>query len=304
MQGVNFTRRRNRLPSNAQVVGAALICAAILTTCRQAPQANRTEAAQPSATPSSDQTLWITADGLRLKLRVYQSAKLGKSPVLVLVLHGDSPFAPPSYQYAFARKLAAQMDNLVVAALLRPGYTDDTGERSGGKRGLATGDNYTPEVVDAVVKLTDELKARFHPACTVLVGHSGGAAIAADVLGRWPSEVNAALLVSCPCDLKAWRRHMLKVQSNPIWLLPVTSISPLDVAGKVLPSVRVRMIVGSEDNVAPPAIAQQYADALRNRGGDANITIAPGLKHDILLEPVTFEQSRLLLQDCERRLKN
>jgi pimeloyl-ACP methyl ester carboxylesterase len=76
---------------------------------------------------------------------------------------------------------------------LRPGYKDDTGEQSEGKRGLTTGDNYTPEVVDAVASATDQLRTRFHPARTVLVGHSGGAAIAANVLGRWP------LAVQGPC---------------------------------------------------------------------------------------------------------
>jgi hypothetical protein len=65
------------------------------------------------------------------------------------------------------------MDDLVVVAVLRPGYRDSTGEHSEGERGLTTGDNYTPEVVDAVAQAIDQLKAKFHPSHTVLAGSLG-----------------------------------------------------------------------------------------------------------------------------------
>ena len=46
-----------------------------------------------------------------------------------------------------------KIDDSVVVALLRPGYRDHTGERSEGEQGLKTGDNYTPEVVEAVAQV-------------------------------------------------------------------------------------------------------------------------------------------------------
>ena len=271
----------------------------VFSGCRRSQPGGRTS--EPShADASSGQTLWLTANGLRLKTKIYTSAKTGSSPALILVLHGDSPFGPPSYQYAFAQKLATELDNAVVVALLRPGYTDNTGEHSEGERGRTTGDNYTPQVVDAVAAVITQLRARFHPACTVVIGHSGGAAIAADLLGRWPSVVNAALLVSCPCDLERWRRHMLSRQYNPIWLLPVHSISPMSVAERVSPSVNIRMMVGSQDEIAPSSLTEEYAALLKKRGDNVAVVVAPGLPHDILLEPAAFAQARQLVEDCRR----
>jgi pimeloyl-ACP methyl ester carboxylesterase len=219
--------------------------------------------------------------------------------MLIVVLHGDllgvRAVPPSTYHYVFARQAATMIEDSVAVALLRPGYRDHTGEHSDGERGLTTGDNYTPEVVDAVAKAIDQLKSKFNPASTVLAGHSGGAAITADLLGKWPSKVNAAFMVACPCDLVAWRTHMQQMQNNnPIWSAPVRSLSPLDLAGNVLPSVRVRLLVGAGDNVAPRDLSERYAEALRAHGGDVTIAILPGLEHDILLEPVTLDALRNL----------
>jgi pimeloyl-ACP methyl ester carboxylesterase len=261
-----------------------------------------------AAAPSGGETMWIAANGLRLKTKIYESSQLSDHPVLVLVLHGDllAPGAPPTYHYAFARRAAEQMDDVVAAALLRPGYADDDGDRSEGKQGMRTGDNYTPEVVDAVAVEVRELQTKFHPAATVLAGHSGGAAITGNLLGRHPSEVDAALLVSCPCDLSVWRNHMMKYYFPKVgpfsllFLAPVKSLSPVDLAAGVPPSTRVRMVVGSQDPVAPPNLTREYAEALRKRGVDVAVTIAPGLEHDILLEPVVSEQLKRLVEAVEK----
>jgi pimeloyl-ACP methyl ester carboxylesterase len=135
----------------------------------------------------------------------------------------------------------------------------------------------------------------------VLAGHSGGAAITGDLLGRWPGEVDAALMISCPCDLVAWRKHMMEMQdNNPIWLAPIHSLSPIDLAGKVLPSVRVQLLVGSRDPVAPPEMSQHYAEVLRKHGDNVTMMIVPGLEHDILLEPVTSDALRTLLETLKK----
>ncbi|HEX3397048.1 MAG TPA: prolyl oligopeptidase family serine peptidase [Steroidobacteraceae bacterium] len=247
------------------------------------------------------EVVWIKANGLRLKTMIYHSAKMSSHPILLVVLHGDllGVRAIPSstYHYVFAQEATLKNENLVAAALLRPGYRDNTGERSEGTLGMATGDNYTPEVVDAVAQVIDQLKAKYHPAHTVLAGHSGGAAITGDFLGRWPAGVDAGFMVSCPCDLAAWRRHMQQLQNgNSIWSMPINGLSPMDLAGKVLPTVRVRLMVGSEDPVAPAAMSKHYADVLRSHGDDVTLTILPGLEHEILLEPATYDALTELLR--------
>ena len=247
------------------------------------------------AGPNPNEPLWVLGGGLRLKTRFSESAKRSAHPRMIVVLHGDSPFGPPSYQYGFAKRVAAQEDDVVAVAILRPGYTDDAGDQSDGVRGETTGDNYTPAVVDSLAEAIAELELQFHPSATVLVGHSGGAAISADLLGRHPESAGGALLVSCPCDVAAWRLHMFEMQGGAIWKTPVESLSPVDLAGGVPVSKKVRMLVGAEDPVAPPRFTRAYADALSKDGVTVEVRVEPGLKHDILLEPVVMEELRRLL---------
>ena len=253
-----------------------------------------------SGDPPAAKTLWLQGNGLKLKTSIYESSKVSDRPVLIVVLHGDllglRMIPPTTYHYVFADNAAKRIEDVVVAAVMRPGYRDHSGERSDGDPGLGTGDNYTPEVVDAVAGVIEQLKARFHPAHTVLAGHSGGAAITGDLLGRLPSAVDGALLASCPCDLIAWRKYMMRRQdNNPVWSTPIHALSPQELAGMVSPAVHVAVLVGAEDDVAPPSMSIRYAEALRKRLSHVTLTIAPGLGHDILLEPVMYETLKSLV---------
>jgi pimeloyl-ACP methyl ester carboxylesterase len=264
---------------------------------------NADRASLAKGSPSGEE-LWLKANGLRLKGRIYRSAQISAHPLLIVVLHGDllgvRAVPASTYHYMFAKAEAAKMDDVVIVAMLRPGYRDETGEYSEGAQGLTTGDNYTPDVVDAIAQAVEQLKAKFHPARTILAGHSGGAAIAGDVLGRWPSEVDSAFMVSCPCDLTAWRKHMQELQGGAIWSAPVKSLSPIDLAGSVLPSERVRLLVGGQDPVAPPDLSKRYAALLRARGVDVSVTVIPGLEHDILLEAAVLDALQSLVKTLRK----
>jgi pimeloyl-ACP methyl ester carboxylesterase len=257
---------------------------------------------------STGESVWLNATGSRIKAMVYKSRRTSPHPTLIAVLHGDlmEPGDPktrqlPSYHYIFAGTAATRLDDVVVAALVRPGYSDHLGDQSSGVRGRQTGDNYTAEVVDTIAAAAQELKHKYAPAVFVLAGHSGGAAITADLLGRHPGAANAALLVSCPCDVPAWRRYMVRQmfkQVGPLSLvfaLPVTSLSPPDLVSRIPASTRVRMVVGSNDVTAPPRFTEGYADALRKHGLDVAVTVAPGLEHNILIEPVVFDQLKIIV---------
>jgi len=157
-------------------------------------------------------------------------------------------------------------------------------------RGLTTGDNWTPEVVNAVADMLSELKGRYHPRRVIGIGHSGGAAIIGDLLGQHGAEVDGALLVSCPCDVTAWRKHMQSVKGGALWERPVRSLSPLALVDGVPASAKVWLLVGADDQVTPSTLTSAYADALRHRNVTVNVTIAPGLGHRILLEPIAMER--------------
>jgi len=256
-------------------------------------------------TPPAAATLWLEGNNGRLKTSVYQSANLSAHPVLIVVLHGDllgfRQVPRSTYHYVFADQVTRQMEDVVVAAVLRPGYRDHTGERSDGDQGLATGDNYTPEVVDSVAEAIEQLKMRYSPSYTVLMGHSGGAAITGNLLGRAPSAVDGALLLACPCNLGEWREFMKQNRGNsPIWSAPIHSLSPQELAGSVSPDVHVAVLVGADDDVAPPSMSTAYAETLKKHVDNVTLTIAPGLGHEILLDPVTYESLNALVQGLRR----
>jgi len=250
--------------------------------------------AQPATAPAdaatAGETLWVTTTQ-RIKSRLYEHAGLSAHPILVIVVHGDSPDGPPKYQYRFAKLAAAAIPDTVVAAVLRPGYSDGE-DSSDGMRGFTTGDNYTPEIVNAVATVLSELKDRYHPRRVIMIGHSGGATIVGDLLGQQGAAVDGALLVSCPCDVAEWRKHMQSIKGGAIWERPVRSLSPLALVDNIPAAAKIWLLVGGNDQVAPSALTLAYAEALRNRNIAVNVTIAPGLGHDILLEPVAMDQLR------------
>jgi predicted esterase len=270
---------------SAMATGIVLLCSGLFGS---APSAFAQSAAAPADAVKAGETLWVTTTQ-RIKSRLYEHPGLSAHPILVIVVHGDLSEPPPRYQYRFAKLAAAAIPDAVVAAVLRPGYSDGE-DTSDGMRGFATADNYTPEVVNAVATVLSELKDRYHPRRVILVGHSGGAAIAGDLLGQQGVAVDGALLVSCPCDLVEARKHLRELKGNPIWDRPVRSLSPLSLVDRVPASTKIWMLFGSDDQTTPSALTQTYTDALRNRNVAVNVTIAPGLGHDILLEPVAMDQ--------------
>jgi len=270
--------------TSAAATGLVLCCGLF----GSAPSAFAQSAIAAQDTTKTGATMWVTTTQ-RIKSKIYENARLSQHPILVIVVHGDSPDGPPTYQYRFAERAAAAISDAVVAAVLRPGYSDGD-DSSDGMRGFTTGDNYTPEVVKAVAAVLSELRDRYHPRRVILVGHLGGAAIVGDLLGQQGTAVDGALLVSCPCDLTEWRKHMQSVKGGAIWERPVRSLSPLALVDNVPESVKIWLLVGSDDQIAPSALTLAYAEALQNRHVTVNVTIAPGLGHNILLEPVAMER--------------
>ena len=264
------------------------IAAAALLLFGSVPSAFAQSSVMAQDTTNTAATMWITTTQ-RIKAKVYENARLSQHPILVIVVHGDSPDEPPTYQYRFAERAAAAIPDAVVAAVLRPGYSDGE-DSSDGMRGYTTGDNWTPEVVNALATVLAELKDRYRPRRAILVGHSGGAAIVGNLLGQQGAAVDGTLLVSCPCDVTAWRKHMQSVRGGTIWERPVRSLSPLALVDGVPASAKIWLLVGSDDQTTPQALTLAYAEALRSRNVAVNVTIAPGLRHNILLEPVVMER--------------
>jgi predicted alpha/beta hydrolase family esterase len=231
----------------------------------------------------------VRGSGYRLAGRVYCKGR----PVpgtLVVVLHGDAPFVKPSYQYVFAESVASAAPGTPVVALLRPGYADPYGGKSDGDRGFAVGENYTYEVVESVAGAIQSLKSQMRATKVVLVGHSGGATIAANVAALNPELIQHAFLVGCPCDVPAFRRHMARLQWSPMWLLPTHSLSPLQTLDRMGDGTIVTAISGANDPIALPQYARSYVAKARERGISADMIVIPNQGHEILNDPLVIQE--------------
>lgn len=217
--------------------------------------------------------------------RMFVVGAVDPTSPLVVLLHGDAPFRNPRYQNFTAADVAKAVPGTRVVALLRPGYADPFGERSDGDRGYASGDNYTPEDVDQVASAVWQLKKQYGATTVVLAGHSGGAAMTANVTALYPGLVQQAVLVACPCDLPSFREHMWQTQHSPLWLLPVKSLSPMETLEKMKPGATITAISGASDPIAPPQDVVRYVAKATGEGIAASVLLLPGKDHEIFEEP-------------------
>ncbi|MBS1682127.1 MAG: prolyl oligopeptidase family serine peptidase [Bacteroidetes bacterium] len=226
---------------------------------------------------------WVATKIGSLHIKTFKGDSLNNSPNLVFVIHGDAPFNKPGYQYRMAKKISSANKNTIAVGVLRPGYTDVEEQTSNGVKGLTTGDNYTLENIDAIAEAITKLKSIYRPAKTVIVGHSGGSALAADIISLYPGISTTAVLVSCPCNVPNFRKHMKETQNDPLWNEPVESISPLDVADKIAKETQVVLMIGEKDDITPIELSRQYNEKLKSLNRNVKLISIPNEGHEILL---------------------
>jgi pimeloyl-ACP methyl ester carboxylesterase len=240
---------------------------------------------------------WMDVLQGRLKTKIYGIGSHSENPVLVFVLHGDR--GGGAYQYDVAQAIAEgfkseglrhlQFDDVVAAGILRPGYTDNDGDQSDGRMGTRTGDNHTREVTEAVVAVVNTLKKELNARAVILMGHSGGATISANILALYPDTADAALLVACGCDMAAARARFYDRTGHPAWRTPTASLDPMTSAHAVPVGKKVRLVVGENDDITSPEDIRRYADVLAANGVDVEMVVAPGQGHDLIFfAPVVF----------------
>ena len=228
--------------------------------------------------------------------RYYVDGEVVSGKPLIVVLHGDAPFRKPSYHYAFASELSKRLPGIPVAALLRPGFEDPYLGKSDGRRGNASGDDYTRTVTFDVAAAIKSIRDEFFSSAVVLVGHSGGAAISANIAAASPGLIDSLILVSCPCDVPAFRKHMARQQFSPFWLWPSDSESPLDTVNAMTTQTKIYAITGEQDPITLVDYTRAYVDAADRRGIIASLTVLPERRHEILNDDavIEFTQQRAL----------
>jgi poly(3-hydroxybutyrate) depolymerase len=129
---------------------------------------------------------------------------------MIVWLHGDiSSGDPANYHFPLAQKAAEELAAIKVmsVALVRPGYPDGTGESSSVSNSHSgRSDHYTQENIGEVGGAIEKLRHKYKPKSVIIVGHSGGAATTALLLGMKPKLADAGVLVACPCDIVEQKR--------------------------------------------------------------------------------------------------
>lgn len=217
--------------------------------------------------------------------------------VMVVWLHGDvSSGGPANYHFPLAKRFVDDdgAGEVLSVAVVRPGYPDGEGNTSS-VAFLNSGrmDHYTKPNVAEVAGVIERLKKQFQPSKVVLIGHSGGAATAALVLGLYPNLANGAVLVACPCDLVVWRqgRRAWPASENPVnWVHQVSQQS------------YVYALTGDKDDNTLPQLAMSYVAALRAVNVMAEFELLANEGHNSAFRsPVVLLALRRVIQKTSER---
>ena len=230
--------------------------------------------------------------GRHIESNVYLGRHVSPSPTLVIVLHGDAPLLRPSYQYGFAAKVARHSDDVVAVGLLRPGYADPSGRRSDPQNGPSTGNNYTPQVTTQMADAVRDLQARYHPARTLLVGHSGGGAVVANLLEAVPGLADGAIIASCPCDLAAWRVRMAQFGRPGSHK---DSLSPLDNVASLPRDIPITIMVGASDQTVGVETSRTFYTAAKAAGAKVSLIVVPRAGHMMMNSPTALQAVQTFL---------
>lgn len=226
---------------------------------------------------------WFDTEAGRQKALIIYPQQTTNSNLIVFI-HGDSPFGDPVYQYNISKSIS-EITNSITVAILRPGYRDGCGDLSGGIRGLTMGDNYTKEAFQAIASVISTIKEEENTTQTIVMGHSGGAALTVLLAASNPGLVDRSILVACPCNLEAWRKSMETLTNNPGWSNPMEGLSPIDHTSKLDLSKPIHLYVGENDAATPPFLTKEFYDTTRRPGANVTMKIVPGEDHESILKP-------------------
>lgn len=223
-----------------------------------------------------DFSIYISGKNECLVMRKYGP---DKPRVMLIWLHGDvSSGGPANYHFRDAESAAWKLKEFstLSIALVRPGYLDGSWRSSSVALGHSgRQDHYTKVNITEVASAIDNLKLYYKPQKTILIGHSGGAATAASILGMFPDLAQGAILVSCNCDLTAWR------VGRKAW---TESEDPTKWISFIKPTTRVAALTGEGDTNTLPKLAEKYTQELVQRGIHAEFVLLANTSHNGALE--------------------
>ncbi len=213
---------------------------------------------------------------------------------VVIMLHGDMSHGDSDYMHVLSREYTNRLSsiglrNFIIISPLRRGFSDRSGNRSSGLK--LTKDLYTDDVVRQSIEFVSAIKSKFPKASVTIVGHSGGAAIAAIIAGMEPRLVDRLVLVGSPWYIRLWRTGYRR---NSRW---PNSLSPHNFEAGTSPEQKFFIIAGKRDKFTPPALAIGQQNSLSRRGRSVELLILDD-KHNALMRRT--ETIRLVAEAMRR----
>jgi len=209
----------------------------------------------------------------------YMPAKITSNDVLTVYIEGDGfawqnsrrPSSDPTPHNPVALKLALQDPNKSVAYLARPCQYQKGLEKSlFCDQVFWTNKRYAPEVIEASEQALTQLKNIYNAKELVLVGYSGGAAVAA-LLAAQRDDVIKLITVAGNLNHQAWTEFH---NVSPL----IGSLNPVDVQ-KQLQTISQIHFVGKDDKNIPPKLVHDFI-ASYDSDELANLIVVPGQSHN------------------------
>jgi predicted esterase len=231
----------------------------------------------------ADKLDWVIGKDECLKIITFKGSGSASLNTLIVYLHGDGAIEarPSDYLKHGVNKINA--DNVVQIILMRPGYFDSTGATSTGilKRKSRRGTSYNSHNVKEIAMAIDNLKGYHKPKKTIIVGHSGGAAIAALILGRHSEVADGAILAACPCNVDKWVQMAGKRSGRD-------ALSPSNYVDNIGSDVTVIALTGTKDNNTFPVLANEYIAKLEKHNVNGKFISVAGQTHNGIVRSPSF----------------
>jgi hypothetical protein len=232
-----------------------LILALLLSACSAKGLQARRAASALVATEAGWQR--ISLDAGAFVLTAFVPPGLRQTTTLTVYIEGDglawingsTPSLDPTPLNPLALRLALRDPGGAAVYLARPCQFVTDMQRRGCQRKYWTSHRFAPEVIEASSSAIAQLKQRFAAEQLVLVGYSGGGAVAALIAAKRP-DVIRLVTVAGNLDHRAW--------ATGLHLSPLDgSLNPAD-AWQRLQSVPQMHFIGGQDRVMGESVIESY----------------------------------------------
>ncbi len=190
-------------------------------------------------------------------LQAYVPAKLQSAKELTIYIEGDglawinrsTPSFNPTPANPLALKLALQ-DDKPAAYLARPCQYVSFDQSPNCSQKYWGSYRFAPEVIHATSQAIDQIKLKFGAESLILIGYSGGGAVAA-LAAAQRMDVSYLITIAGNLDHQAWTN---KQQLRPLQ----NSLNPADYADK-LQNIKQTHFVGGKDGITGEFVARAYS---------------------------------------------